>query len=881
MLKDKLKQLLPHVVAIAIFIALSAVYFYPQVKGMQLRQGDIDRHQGMSKEIVDFRAKYNAEPLWTNSMFAGMPAYQISTKHSNYVDSVGNMLILKPFSRPIGYVLLAMIAFYILMLCFGISPWISIIGSVAFGFASIFVLYLEGGHNSKVHAIALLPAVIGSLLLAYRKNMVMGALLLAFFVCLELSANHLQMTYYALFLIAAIVIVEFVIHLKNKLLGKFIKVSLVLAVAAIIGILPTISNLLTTAEYSKYSTRGKSELTITPKSGQQTTSAEALESSYITEYNLGAGEVWSLVIPNVKGGRMDYIGNKKDIMPKVDKKYVEYIAQKPSYWGEQASSGGAFYFGASVFLLFILGMVFIKDRLKWAFMAASLLAILLSLKSGVLIDMFINSFPLFNKFRDTKMILLIAQISFPFVGLWFIKELMNVQLDKKKLMYTLVAVNGLFILFYIAPKVFFDFLTPYEIAEFDKQSAELQNNIPYLTQFLEFKASFEDARILIFKKDVLRSLLFTILISGLVYMFAIKKLKANLLLLGVGVLILIDLWAVDKRYLNNEQKGREYYSWTKKKEVSAPYRASYADNFILQAEVNNNPSIAKKIDEALAADLKSGANSEEAEITREKLSFRELNFATNYRVVTLQNPFANAEISNFHKSIGGYHGAKLKKYQELIDFYLIDELGTFIKTLQDSTTNSDSIDNLFKNKIPVLGMLNTKYLIYNPGANPLTNTYALGNCWFVSDVKFVDNADAEMLSLGNTNLRNTAIVRTSYKNEIGKYESDTTASIRMTEYLPNRIVYASKTKNPQFAVFSEVYYPKGWNAYIDGKQVPYINANYILRAMNIPAGEHTIEFRFEPQSYIVGNKISLASSILLVVLVIGMIGFEAFKWAKK
>ncbi|HEX2934634.1 MAG TPA: hypothetical protein VHO72_04720 [Bacteroidales bacterium] len=721
MLKDKLKQLLPHVVAIAIFIALSAVYFYPQLKGMQLRQGDIDRHQGMSKEITDFRAKYGAEPLWTNSMFAGMPAYQISTKSANYVDSIQTILILKPFSRPIGYVLLAMIAFYILMLCFGISPWISIIGAVAFGFASIFVLYLEGGHNSKVHAIALLPAVIGSILLAYRKNVVMGALLLAFFICLELSANHIQMTYYALFLIAAIIIVELIIHLKNKLLGKFIKVSLVLAVATIIGVLPAISNLVTTDEYSKYSTRGKSELTITPKSGQQTTSAEALESGYITEYNLSPGETWSLAIPNVKGGRIDYIGNKKDIMPKVDKKYAEYIAQYPSYWGEQASSGGAFYFGASVFLLFILGMVFIKDRLKWAFMAASLLAILLSLKSGVLIEMFINSFPLFNKFRDTKMILLIAQISFPFVGLWFIKELMNVQIDKKKLIYTLVAVNGLFIIFYIAPKLFFDFLTSAEMAYFNKQNTELQNNVPYLTQLLEFKSGLQDARILIFKKDVLRSLLFTILISGLVYMFVIKKLKANLLLLGIGVLILIDLWAVDKRYLNNEQKGREYYNWTEKKEVSTPYRASAADNFILQAEVSKNPSIAKKIDEALASDPKSGANAEEAEITKEKISFRELNFATNYRVVTLQNPFANAEISNFHKSIGGYHGAKLKKYQELIDFYLNDELGTFIKTLQDSSTNSDSIDNLFRNKIPVLGMLNTKYLIYNPGANPLVD----------------------------------------------------------------------------------------------------------------------------------------------------------------
>lgn len=879
MQKDKIKQLIPHLVAILIFIAVSGIYFYPQLKGLQLNQGDTQRHGAMSKEINDFREKYHKEPLWTNSMFSGMPAYQISTLHSNYVDTFENGFILKVIPRPIGYLFVAMVGFYILMLCFGVSPWIGIIGAIAFGLASINILYLVGGHNSKVHAIALLPALIGSILLAYRKNLKLGALLLAFFVCLELSANHLQMTYYALFLIAAIVIAEFFIHWKNKLLAKFIKTSLILLVAGIIGVLPNISNLLTTSEYGEYSTRGKSELTITPKNGQQTTSAEALDANYITQYNLGYGEVWSLIIPDVKGGAMNYIGNKENIINKTNRQYREYIAKYPSYWGEQESSGGAFYFGASIFLLFVLGMVFIKDTIKWAFFGASLLAIFLSWKYGPFIDFFINHFPLFNKFRDTKMILLIAQISFPFIGLLFIKELLNASIDKKKLIYTLIAVNGVLFLFYVGPEVWFDFFGSAERVFLDKQLNEYQSNPAALQQITDFQNGIKDARIMIFKLDVLRSLLFTILISSLVYLFVAKKIKTTNLLIALGILVLVDLWLVDKRYLNNEKNGREYNHWIQKKEYANPFRASMADNFILANEVSSNPALSKSIEDAINSYSGTNSETEDAELIKEKVSYRELNFGTNYRVFTLPNPFANAEISYFHKSIGGYHGAKLKKYQELIDFYLIDEMTAFYQTLQDSAANT-KLDNMLNTGIPMLNMLNTKYIIYNPNAPAIINPYAMGNCWFVGDIQFVENADAEMLSLGNTNVKTSAIINTKYKTAVAPFKLDSTASIQLTDYKPNHLTYKSKTNTPQFAVFSEIYYPKGWNAYVDGKMVSYINANYVLRAMNIPAGEHTIEFRFEPQSYITGNKISMASSLLLLLLVIGALGFEAVKWVK-
>jgi hypothetical protein len=352
-----------------------------------------------------------------------------------------------------------MIGFYILLLCFRLNPWISIIGAVAFGLSSVNMLYLAGGHNSKVLAIALLPTVIGSLMLAYRRNLFTGALLFAFFFSLQLSANHLQMTYYGMFLVALIVLAELYIHVKDKLYLKFVKASSVLVIAAIVGILPNFSNLYTTYEYGKYSTRGKSELTITPNqtAGEKTTTGNALDPDYITQYNMGYGEVWSVVIPDVKGGSATYIGNKKDIIEKVNPQYREYVAQSPSYWGEQYFSGGAFYFGVSMFVLFILGMVFIKDPIKWAFLAASALAVILSWKYGI-IDAFIQHFPLFKKFRDTKMIMVLMQIAFPVVGLLFVKEMFTTVINRKKLLYTLLIINGVFLLFYLMPGAFFDFV---------------------------------------------------------------------------------------------------------------------------------------------------------------------------------------------------------------------------------------------------------------------------------------------------------------------------------------------------------------------------------------------------------------------------------------
>ena len=883
MLQENLKKLLPHIIAVVIFVVLSCVYFYPQLEGLQLKQGDTEQSIGMSKEISDFRTKYGTEPLWTNSTFCGMPAYQISTLHSNYVSPVADSFILKIFSRPIGYILIAMIAFYILLLCFELGPWLSIIGAVAFGFSSIFMLYLDAGHNSKVHAIALLPPVIGSLLLAYRKDFKMGAILLSFFICLQVAANHLQMTYYSLFLIASIVVAELIIHIKDKLFLKFIKVSSVLLVAAIVGILPSFSNLYTTYEYGKYSTRGKSDLTVSSTSGAQKQSADdALDPDYITVYNIGAGESWMVAIPDIKGGAQNYIGYRKDgkdIIKDVNPQYQEYVAQSPSYWGEQDSSGGAFYFGATMFALFLLGMVFIKDPIKWAFLAASALGVVLAWKYGSILHFFIQHFPWFNKFRDTKMTLILVQISFPFIGMLFIKEIFTRQINKKKLLYAILAINGVLLLFYMMPNTFFDFVSVSESDEISKQTISLQSNPAYLNQFNTAIAERENARIVIFRKDVLRSLFYTLLVSGLVYLFVMGKVKKGYFMGVLGILVILDFWIVDKRYLNNEEVGSAYRMWIHKQQYSNPYRASVADNFILNNELSQDPALRNKIDSSVNKDL-TMVKPQNTEIQKERLTYSELGFATDYRVLFSPNPFSNGELSYFHKSLGGYHGAKLKKYQALIDFYISKENAIINNSLRDSTMTGEKFATLLKTSIPVLNMLNTKYIIYNPAAAPMVNQNANGNCWLVKDIKYVESADDEILSLGKVDLKTTAVINQKYKGDIQHFQYDSTANIKLLSCLPNHLVYKSKSASPQVAVFSEIYYPKGWNAYVDGKKVPYFCTNYALRGLSVPAGEHTVEFRFEPQSYYIGEKISMASSVLLILLLVGALSFAAYKKLK-
>jgi hypothetical protein len=856
----------PYLVAVSVFVILSSVFFAPQFDGYSLNQSDVSQYIGMSKEIYDFRQEEKTDPLWTNSAFSGMPAYQISMNNSTFAGTLENFIVFKLFKAPTGYLILGMLSFYVLLLCFGVNPWLGIIGAVAFGFSTINILYLGGGHNTKVHAIALLPGIIGSLVYAYRKNFRVGGLLLCVFICLHLSANHIQETYYLFFLILAIIIFEFYRFYKEHRIPAFIKISTFLLFASILGIIPTMSNLLLTNEYAKYTNRGKSDLTISASQTDDKSELKGLDRDYIKEYSLGYGEIWSLAIPNIKGGASGRLGDFKDKLSDVTPEYKNDIANFPSYWGEQLGTGGAFYFGATIFLLFVLGLVFIKDTIKWAFFAVSILAVFLSWKYSAILDLFIDHMPLFNKFRDTKMMLVLVQISFPLLGLLFLNELFNTQLNKKKLIYSMGATIGLFFLFYILPSLWFSFFNNNELEYFNKQS---QLYPQALQQINQIKLDIEQVRIAIFKTDLLRSIFFMILVSGLILLYRWNKIAKHYFILSIGVLVLLDLWMVDKRYLNNDLSG---YHWIKTKDKNTPFRPNVADIQILNWEMKDNPILNENINQKISKIRNN-------EIEKANLAFTTLNFGTDYRVLSLDNPFANASTSYYHKSIGGYHGAKLKRYAELIDFRLNNEYQGLINALKSN--NDTIIENTLKSRISALNMLNTKYIIYNPEAAPIRNPYANGSAWIIKDIRVVKNADEEIKTLDLIDPKNTAVVDQSYSNLIpSNYKYDNLAQINLKKYRPNHLIYESNAGMVQVGVFSEIYYKDGWNAYIDGKPSPYFRADFVLRAIAIPEGKHVIEFKFEPKTYSISKKISYAGSVLIVFFALSIALYEGWLFLK-
>ncbi len=867
------KNTLKHLIAIFLFIAINGIYFYPQTIGYKLKQHDYTTSMGMSKECHDFRNKFDSEPLWTNSMFGGMPAYQITMKNSNLVNTLKSY-VLKLIPQPIGYMFLLMIGFYILLLCANVRIEFAIIGAIAFGLSSYNILYLAAGHNSKIHAISFIAPIIGGILYAYKKNFRIGSAIVAVFMCLHITANHLQMTYYMLYLVLAIALTELYIHIKRNLFPKFLKASSFLLLGAILGIIPPIANLIVTKEYSELTTRGKSELSIKKIKENSTITNNALDKDYIKQYSLGFGEAWSVAIPNVKGGKMGSLGQEKEFIKSVNPNYRDQLAQFPRYWGVQYATGGAIYFGASIFILFILGVFFIKDKLKWAFVASSLLSIALSWKYGILTDIFIEYIPLFSKFRDTKMMLILVQISFSFIAFMFLNQLVNSKIDKKKFIIVSASVSVLFFLFYMLPNAWFNFFNTNEIQYFNSLKQNYAGNSSSLNQIENFKSIISDIRVSIFKKDCLRSLLFVLLTSGVVYAFIIEKIKRVHLILILGVIVIADLWTVDKRYLNNDKYGSDYVQWVDAYKYKNPFVPTVADRFILEQEKKELPELNERINTELNSMSKiANISAADWQTEQDKVRFRELNFATNYRVLSLVNPFSESRTSYFHKSIGGYHGAKLKNYQEMIEFYISDEIAAIINVLQTDPTE-EKIDSLLKFETPVLNMLNTKYIIYNNDATPIINQYCRGNAWFAKDVKLVNNADEEIQSINELKQEYT-VVQKKHSNTITQaIKNDSIAEINLIKYLPNHLIYKSVSSENQVAIFSEIFYKAGWEAFINNKPVSYFKANYFLRGINIPKGKNTIEFKFVPNSYYLGRKLSRLGSVLIVLFIFGIVMYE-------
>jgi len=870
------KRFLPHLIALLSFAAISAIYFYPAFNGYQLKQGDATHFRGMAQEIIEYRDMYGEDPLWTNSMFGGMPAYQISVEHPNHVIALIDDIITLGLPRPANYLYLYLIGFYILLISMRVKPAMAAIGAAAFAFGSYYFIILEAGHNTKAHAIGYMAPIIAGIIWAYRGRVLFGSAIAALFVALEIEANHVQITYYLGFLILFMIPVFAYRAFREQKINNFLKASASLLMAAVIGVAANMNTLWPTYEYGEYSIRGASDLTISPDgdSNEENTTS-GLDRDYVTQWSYGIDETFTLLVPNFMGGSsgalIDQNTQRED-----PQKYRElaqgYQATQifpNSYWGDQPFTSGPVYFGATVVLLFFLGLILGKNRLKWAFLATAILTIALAWGKNFmgLTDFFLDYIPGYNKFRAVTILLSITGLVFPLLGFFFLKQLyQNPESVSKrtKLFFGVAGSIGLVLLvFTVAPQSFFNFLSSQENEVFSSLSQGENSAI-----VLRYVSALQDARADLFVEDTVRSLIFVVLMSLLIWFFAVGKLKPNLFIVGLGVLILADVYPIAKRYVNNEKEKGRYLAWQKTESFTSAYPVSATDKYILQRETEMNPRVADAVNEAVA-NVKSAQRGLSKKGIQDKTTnaqFAALRFSTDYRVLGMNGPFQDARTSYFHSSIGGYHGAKLRRVQELYDFHIAQEIQGLAQSLQ-GTPDMNSVDRAIQ-QMDVCNMLNAKYIVYNPEASPFENEYAFGPAWFVEYLKPAASADEEIMSLGELELRTEAVVGEDFQDMVRDFDHQASADARIAvkEHLPNYISYIYDSPVPQATIFSEIYYPEGWNAYIDGEPAEYFRANYTLRGMIIPAGSHTVEFKFEPQSYATASTISSISGVVICLI---------------
>ena len=798
----KSKKLLPYIIAIAIFIFASLTYFYPVLKGQKIAQSDITQFRGMVKEINNFRADKNTEPYWTGASFSGMPAYQISAYYPNdFVRLIDRTLRFLP--RPADYTFLYFLSFFVLMLALKIEWRLSILGALSFGFSTYLIIIFGAGHNAKAHAIAYMPLVLAGVLWVFQKRYILGFLVTGFGLALEIYTNHPQMTYYLGFCLLILGVVEFINAIKEKLLPVFIKQSVVIIAAVLLGIGANSSRLMAMKEYGDYSTRGKSELTITPD-GSVKEAAVGLDKAYITEYSYAKLETFNLFIPRfMGGGTVEKLENSSElykvIETKLGKKGADYFTdQALTYWGDQTIVEAPAYIGAVIFFLFFLGLFLVKGRLKQWLLAATVFSVLLSWGRNFegLTNFFIDYVPLYNKFRAVSSIQVIAELCVPILGVLALKEFFSLKISSeekiKALKKSLYAFGGLIIIGFLLAHSFSTFEG---IRDTTYLNIEKEYNI---IGVLDAVIADRKAMLLF---DVLRSLFLMLLTAGVLWMFLKSKLKQGIAILIIAVFVLFDLVSVDKKYVNKDD-------FKSSRKIEKPFIASNADKLILQ----------------------------------DKTHFRVGNFSVN--------PMNDGSTSYFHQSIGGYHAAKMMRYQELFEYQIA------------------------KNNMQVLNMLNTKYFIVDNDKGEKQaqqNPDANGNAWFVENVKVVNSANSELQILDSLNTKVSAVIDKSklLDNVNFNFEKDSTATIKLINYDVTELTYRTKTEKEQFVVFSEIYYKDGWNAYIDGKLTNHFRVNYVLRGMKIPAGEHEIEYKFEPKVIQQGGMISLFSyiSIILVFVV--------------
>ena len=833
---NTLKRFFPDVLVVLLFAVISFAYFYPaDTEGRILYRHDSAAGRGMGVEAEQYKSRTGEVTRWTNAIFGGMPTYQSapsydSTSSLNAVMSAYHLWL----PENVWYVFAYLFGFYILLRAFDFKWYLATLGSVIWAFSSYFLIIIAAGHIWKVMALAYLPPMLAGILLTYKGKYLPGFIVTGIFTAFEIQANHVQMTYYYLFIVACLVIGFFIDAIRQKQLPHFVKASVICLVAGLLGVFTNISNLYHTWEYQKESMRGKSEL-VKENSANQTSSG--LDRDYITQWSYGIDETWTLLVPNTKGGSsMTAISMAPQAREKGDPMYMDIYQQMGQYWGEQPGTSGPVYVGAFVMMLFVLGLFIVKGSIKWSLLAATILSIMLSWGHNMMwfTDLFLDYVPMYAKFRTVASILVIAEFTIPFLGMLALKRLIDEPecltstIKGKKVNWLYVSfgiTGGICLLFALMPTLFFeDFVSQAEMRALagipQEQLGGLLNNL-------------REVRIAMFTADCWRSLAIIVVCTAFVVAYRMKKLNVMVMACCIAVVCLFDLWQVDKRYLNDDM----FVSNTLR---TAPVEPSETDLMIMQDK---------------------------------SLDYRVLNLASN--------TFNENETSFFHKSIGGYHAAKLRRYQELIDEHISKEMQQGFSAIAEAQGDMQKVngDSLF----PVLNMLNTKYFILplqGGQTTPMPNPYTMGNAWFVSEVQYVENANRELDALDDINLRNTAVADKKFEAVLGaSKQQDSTSVAQITKYEPNELHYDVASKNGGVLVFSEIYYP-GWTATVDGQAVEIGRVNYVLRAINMQPGNHKVVLEFKPTSITTTETIAYVSLAILLLTTIAAI-FYALKQNKK
>lgn len=812
------KRILPDIVVVILFAVISFAYFFPAaIEGRILSQHDSVAGIGAGEEAKEYLERTGERTRWTNSIFGGMPTYQMSPSYDS-TDTLKGVEKLYHLYLPdyVWYVFVMLLGFYILLRAFDFSVWLAALGAVLWAFSSYFFIIIAAGHIWKFVTLAYIPPTIAGMVLAYRGKYLAGGLLTAVFVALQILSNHVQMSYYFLFVMLFMAAAFGVSAYQKKEMPQFLKATGVLVFAGILGVCINLSNLYHTYEYSKETMRGKSEL-VKPDTHNQTKSG--LERDYITQWSYGIGETFSLLVPNVKGGASVPLAANEKAMEKANPMYNSIYSQIGQYWGEQPGTSGPVYVGAFVMFLFILGLFIVKGPMKWALLGATVLSVLLSWGKNFMgfTDFFLDYIPMYDKFRAVSSILVIAEFTIPLLAILALKEVITrpqlIKEQAKAFYISLGLTGGIALLFALLPGFFF----PSYVSSAEMQALQ---GIP-ADQLAPLLANLEEIRKSIFTSDAWRSF-FVILIGAVVlWMYGMGKLKAKVMISGLIVLCIADMWSVNKRYL-------------------------YDDQFVEKVQQENSfkPT---DTDKAILAD--------------KTLDFRVLNLAGN--------TFNENNTSYWHKSIGGYHAAKLRRYQEMIEEHISSEMNDVFKAVSDAGGDMTKVD---PSGFPVLNMLNTRYFIFplqGGQTMPMQNPYTMGNAWFVDEVQYVNNANEEIDALHHINPAKVAVIDKKFSEQVKQTAApDSMSSIKLTAYEPNGLKYEVDSKTGGTVVFSEIYYP-GWQAYIDGVEAPLGRANYILRAMNVPAGKHEVEFKFDPKSLHATETVAfIALGVLALVLLL-------------